>query len=265
MILSIITVNLNDAKGLQKTLASFNQIDLNKQQFEWIVIDGGSKDNSIDIIQNNNHYITKWISEPDKGIYDAMNKGIDLANGDYIIFMNAGDCFENIEKIFEQIPHWNEDIIYGDYIETNAILLVKKQTPVLDFLYFLGKTINHQSVFIKKEWVKKYRFETEYSIVADWVMLFKILKFETIKVKYLNMPVSIYDITGLSSVNNKERELQKQKFLATLYSDWELIELEKMAQIRKKSWFNWFFNSYQKESVNLWIKFSKHIFSFVGK
>lgn len=265
--LSIITVNFNDAQGLEKTLDSVVDIDLSAEEVEWIVIDGGSRDNSLDVIQKNSKKISKWISEPDKGIYDAMNKGIEYAAGEYVIFMNAGDCFCDLKLIASQLLNWKDDIVYGNFISSNSKGERKlvAQTAQLDFLYFLSKTINHQSVFIKTALVKKYRFDTSYSIVADWIMLFNILKLGNPQIRYVNLPVCIYDTTGISSFNSQERELQKEKFLKSIYSDWELSQLITLARMRKRKWFNWFFHSFHRESVNFWMSVSSKIFSAIGK
>lgn len=267
MNLTIITVNFNNAKGLEKTFNSIGNSDLTSGNVEWIVIDGGSKDKSLEVIHKHSTKITKWISEPDKGIYDAMNKGVDLATGRYIVFMNSGDCFYNTEFLLNDSTSWSEDIVYGDFISSDGIgeKVFKTQTEKLDFLYFLGRTINHQSVLIRRELVQKYRFETYYSIVADWIMLYKILKFENAIVRYLKVPICVYDATGISSIKNEERELQRVEFLSTLYSKWELEQFLQLSKMRKKSWFLWFYNSFQMESVNIWLKVTRKLFKIIGK
>lgn len=149
MKLSIVTVNLNNASGLLKTIESF-KCALKKTNFiEWIVIDGGSCDSSLIDLKKYDAYNYKLLSEKDNGIYEAMNKGIDMASGEYIIFMNSGDCFYNINDIISRISQWTEDLIYGDYSIRNDknLIEITKQTKVLDFPFLLGKTINHQSFF----------------------------------------------------------------------------------------------------------------------
>jgi glycosyltransferase involved in cell wall biosynthesis len=139
------------------------------------------------------------------------------------------------------------------------------QTPQLDFLYFLSKTIKHQSVFIKTELAKKYRFDTSYSIVADWIMLFRILKLENPQIRYVNLPLCIYDTTGISSVNFQEQELHREKFMKSIYSDWELSQLMVLAGMRRKKWFLWFYNSFQRELINFWMRCSSQVFKVYGK
>ena len=106
MKLSIITINLNNKEGLQKTIESI--VNQTFRDYEFIIIDGGSNDGSIDVIELYKENITYWISEPDKGIYNAMNKGISIAKGEYYYFLNTGDRLisnDVLEKIFEDDPH----------------------------------------------------------------------------------------------------------------------------------------------------------------
>ena len=114
--LSIITINYNEP-NLKKTCESI--VNQSWQDFEWIVIDGGSNEKNLAIFEQYKHRIDKFISEPDNGIYDAYNKGINLATGEYLNFMNAGDCFYS-DKILERFIAQNSkaDILYGD---TNAV------------------------------------------------------------------------------------------------------------------------------------------------
>jgi glycosyltransferase involved in cell wall biosynthesis len=113
--LSIITINYNNADGLQKTIKSV--ISQTFKNFEYIIIDGHSSDKSIDVIKENENYFAYWCSEKDRGIYDAQNKGIQKAKGDYLLFLNSGDCLENekvLEKVFALTP--KEDLLYGELI-----------------------------------------------------------------------------------------------------------------------------------------------------
>ena len=115
MRLSIITVNYNNKDGLQKTIDSV--ISQTFKDFEWIVIDGGSTDGSRELIEKNKNYFSFWCSEHDKGVYNAMNKGIVHAKGEYLNFMNSGDCFVSnkvLEKIFSN--DYTNDILYGNVV-----------------------------------------------------------------------------------------------------------------------------------------------------
>lgn len=113
MKLSIITINFNNEKGLKKTLESVS-IQTYKN-FEFIIIDGGSTDNSVNIIKEYQPIITYWLSEPDKGIYNAMNKGIAQAHGEYCIFMNSGDTFYDASTIEKSLPYLDGTAIVSGY------------------------------------------------------------------------------------------------------------------------------------------------------
>jgi glycosyltransferase involved in cell wall biosynthesis len=229
--ISIITVNLNNLNGLKKTAYSVPNLD----GIEWIVIDGISKDGSLEFLSGLERKPDILVSESDLGIYDAMNKGIHLAKGEYLIFMNAGDFFE--ENFFKNCKHEFEgssDLVYGNTLLSDGQLL--KNPTNLDFFYIFNKMINHQSLFIKRNLLLKYPFNLRYKIVADWVQVFSILKYENPNIKYLNQNVCIYDTTGLSSRLDSERKNEKNVFLRSIYSDWELNDLKKFSRIRIRNW-----------------------------
>lgn len=231
--ISIVTLNLNNLDGLKKTAYSIPKLD----GIEWIVIDGISTDGSLEFLSTLDRKPDILISEKDSGIYDAMNKGIQLSHGEYVNFMNSGDFFE--ENFFKNCVHEFDglsDLIYGNTEFSNGFLM--KQPQTLDFFYIFNKMINHQSLFIKRNFLKKYPFDIKYKIVADWVQLFNILKFENPNVRYLNHTVCIYDTTGLSSRLDSERKREKALFLEILYSDWELKDLSKYSKIRIRNWYN---------------------------
>ena len=129
MPLSIITVNLNNLKGLRKTIDSI--ISQTWRDFEWIIIDGGSTDGSRELIEQYQEHFAYWCSEPDKGVYNAMNKGIAKAKGVYLNFMNSGDVFysnDTLERVFESSPC--ADMVYGDCITDNNGLTQYRTSPI---------------------------------------------------------------------------------------------------------------------------------------
>ena len=146
MKLSVITINYNNRDGLQRTLESvFNQTC---QDFEFIVIDGGSNDGSRDVIANYNSNIDFWVSEKDAGIYNAMNKGIKKANGDFVIFMNSGDtfCNENVLKNCSSEINTDFDLFYGDAYFITKNETVKVEYPdKLSFHFFTINSLCHQA------------------------------------------------------------------------------------------------------------------------
>jgi glycosyltransferase involved in cell wall biosynthesis len=168
--LSIITVVYNDKVGLDKTIQSIRKIT--GVEFEFIVIDGCSTDGTLNVIKNNMSLISHWVSEPDEGIYDAMNKGIELASGAYINFMNAGDlvssskCFNEALKSVECAT--DVDVIYGDrnYVELNGDIKLENSLEI-DTVH-LKMPYCHQSALYKTSSLKKFPFNTTYKYSADY-------------------------------------------------------------------------------------------------
>lgn len=207
MKITIITVCYNADKVIEKTIQS-----VQKQTYsniEYIVIDGGSSDRTLDIIMKYEKCISNWISEPDKGVFDAMNKGLDRANGDYVIFMNAGDYFADadvIEKVCNYIFHnKGADVYHGDvYKNTQSKNNVWKAVPFyLNKRKIKGMNICHQAIFTKLDTAKKYYFDISYKLTADYDMMMKIFKNGGI-FKYMELNIAVYDTTGMSSINWKQ-------------------------------------------------------------
>jgi glycosyltransferase involved in cell wall biosynthesis len=168
-LISVITINFNDRVGLERTFESvFNQTF---QDFEYIVIDGGSNDGSKELIEENTGKISYWISEPDKGIYNAMNKGISAAKGDYLLFLNSGDILYKNDVLKSCETYLcNEDIISGNlsFVENERNWLGK--TPeTLSFYRFFTDTLYHPCSFIKKTAFDTFGwYDEEYKICSDW-------------------------------------------------------------------------------------------------
>ena len=168
--LSIITINLNNADGLRKTIESV--ILQTISDFEYIVIDGASTDGSVDIIKQYSDKITYWISEPDNGVYNAMNKGILKATGDYCLFLNSGDEFSSNKSLikFNFFFDLNIDILYGDLTVKNGIEEYYKTYPdKLTFKYFRSDTLPHPASFIKRKLFHDIcMFDEKLKICSDW-------------------------------------------------------------------------------------------------
>ena len=167
MKLSIITVNLNDCNGLKKTIESV--ICQTFTDYEYIVIDGASTDGSVDVIKQYANKITYWVSEPDTGIYNAMNKGILQAKGEYCLFLNSGDWLvENniLEKVFSIT--FDEDIVYG-YDKHVGSSKVKCYPEKWNFRVFLDDTLPHVASFIKRNLFYEVAFYNEENkAISDW-------------------------------------------------------------------------------------------------
>jgi glycosyltransferase involved in cell wall biosynthesis len=160
---------LNNLEGLKKTVASV--INQTWQEFEYIVIDGGSTDGSKEYLESQSDNIDYWVSEPDKGIYNAMNKGIRIAKGEYVLFLNSGDNLNNLDALEENHIHLvDKDIIYFDInVEEHGDFYVKKCPEVMNFTYLYHDTLPHQSTFIRKILFEKIGYYDEnIKIVSDW-------------------------------------------------------------------------------------------------
>jgi glycosyltransferase involved in cell wall biosynthesis len=200
MKLSIITINKNDAIGLEKTIQSIvNQVFYD---FEYIVVDGNSNDTSVEVIKKYTDKITWWISEPDSGIYNAMNKGIRQARGDYCLFLNGGDCLissETLYNVFDEINTIKEaDIYYSNTLNTNNKYI--RHPEDIDISYLIKTRINHQNSLIKRFLFEKHNYYNEsLKIASDWEFFLKELWLYKSKFLHLNTGISIFDINGISS------------------------------------------------------------------
>lgn len=216
MKLSIITINYNNKSGLEKTIASV--MAQTYRDFDWIIIDGGSTDGSAEMIselaKNPQANINYWCSEPDKGVYNAMNKGIAHANGEYLNFMNSGDCFHGINtlsSVFCSNTFEESDVIYGDYYESysNGELLPIKMPKLLDYVWMMHDFLNHQSCFIKHTLFNGYYYDESYKINADskafmtWLISGK-------SFRHINLHVAEFQKGGLNETY-RDISLQEKK------------------------------------------------------
>lgn len=206
MKLSVITINYNNRDGLQRTIESV--INQTCKDFEWIIIDGGSIDGSVDVIKKYSDKINYWVSESDRGIYHAMNKGIDVAKGEYCIFMNSGDIFHNTASIKDSIIYLDgTDIINGNTLFPHGE--IKLSPPQLDRRYFYLTTIIHQSTYIKTELLREYRYDEKYRISSDWKFWLQTLIINKKTYRRIDVFVSIFDTTGIS-LNNHELMISEE-------------------------------------------------------
>jgi glycosyltransferase involved in cell wall biosynthesis len=174
---SIITVTFNCRELLSRTLESIKSQSF--RDFEHVVVDGGSTDGTVDLIQSSKNTIAWWISEKDNGIYDAMNKGLRAATGEYILFLNAGDTFSSPETLtlvpFAAFP--DADIFYGETKITDSdgkpLGLRRKILPEnLNWKHFMrGMVVCHQSVFVRKAVAPDYNPKYRYTADFEWVLL----------------------------------------------------------------------------------------------
>lgn len=201
MRLSIITINFNNKEGLQRTIDSV--VKQTWREFEWFLIDGGSTDGGADLVKQYQEYFTCWVSEPDRGVYDAMNKGIRWATGDYCLFLNSGDWLlhENVLMDVFSKEH-DKDILVG-WIERmkcgNRILDKGFNTENITIRHLLRNSLPHQATFIKRNLFDKYGlYDDTLKIVADWKFFVQCIIFHNATIENLCIPVTYYEGEGLS-------------------------------------------------------------------
>lgn len=234
MKLSIITINYNNIDGLKKTIDSV--VSQTWHDFEWIIIDGGSSDGSKELIAQNQQYLYSWCSEPDKGIYDAMNKGIAKANGEYVNFMNSGDVYASertLQDVFTQ--NHEGDILYGDWINVYKTKEVYMSFPI-DKLHteFTRRNICQQAMFYKTNLLKQKGFDLSISVWADYARNLE-LALSGIMYEYLPSVICKYDMNGISA-NEATLEDRKQdrKRIDQLYPKWTLPLLAELDEYRNR-------------------------------
>lgn len=196
---SVITVVFNGIDCIKNTIDSV--IRQGYPNIEYIIIDGGSTDGTVDIIKSNNNRIAKWISEKDKGIYDAMNKGLRLAIGEWIIFLNSGDILNNADTISLFIANCNRfldaDIVFGDTILNyrGKEILLKQNKKNIRF-----ESICHQSQFIRREALINYGgYNYEFPIYADYEFQLSTLLKGRERIVYLPLTIVNFNTEGVSS------------------------------------------------------------------
>lgn len=231
--ISVITVNYNNDIGLKKTIDSV--INQSFTDYEFIIIDGGSNDNSKSIIAEHESKITYWVSEPDKGVYSAMNKGILKATGEYIIFMNSGDIFNDNFVLENVVPKFdtNAYFIYGNnYKSKGEHKRLKTYPEKLDFSFFYTGALNHQSTFIKRNAFQKlFLYDENKKIASDWELFIVGICKENLKYQYINETICNYDFTGMSStgeyndLTKKERQEVVEKYFPCFSNDYTRLAL----------------------------------------
>lgn len=208
--LSIITVNYNNHEGLKKTVQSvFAQTFTD---YEYLIIDGGSDDGSKAFIENSADKLVFWVSEKDTGVYDAMNKGIAKAKGEYLLFLNSGDFLldDNVlQNVFTENP--SKDIIYCDlYWEIDGNKVHQPYPDALSFEHFVEKELPHQASFIKKELFTIVGFyDTQYKIIADWKFFILAIIKHNCSYQHISLPVSVCDRKGISCDPLNADEIKK--------------------------------------------------------
>ena len=240
MKLSIITINYNNAVDLEKTIRSVAAQSW--KGFEYLVIDGGSKDESIEIIKKYSGDIDYWVSEKDSGVFNAMNKGITKASGEYLLMLNAGDLLHDetvLEKVFAT-GEFNQDILYCDVLRESMGKIIDKSIfpDVITFQKFREGSISHQAAFIKRSLHKLIGlYDEQYKFSAD--RIFFMLAFCKYNVSYKHIPLifSICNCDGLTcSPENfvamqQEFDTAASTFFPAFVKDYERFDAEQKSKL----------------------------------
>lgn len=263
MKLSIITINRNNAAGLRKTMESvFAQT---YRDFEYIVVDGASDDDSVNVIKEFEQKINPslqggdgvgfftWISEPDKGIYNAMNKGIRMSHGEYTLMLNSGDYLVDEHVIERIIPELDgTDIVQGNIIKVEVGKEVVERgygKSDITFIDVMKNHFLHQASFCRRELFERYGyFDESYKINGDTVFYAKCLGFGDASFRYVDINIAYFDITGISAdPSGKWATLRKG-------------EDERYAQMFSKRMWDLFYK--EEKKINLYNKLHAHRWSW---
>ena len=224
MFLSIITINRNNAAGLEKTLQSVASQTC--KEFEYVVVDGASTDDSVDVIKRFAPQFgdrLKWISEPDKGIYNGMNKGICMATGDYIQILNSADILAASNVTERMIVALKESeykgqgaevsLLYGNMIKkdySSGKIVGKSGKVEYSLRQYYSSTMNHDCCYIRRDLFDAYGlYDENLKIVSDWKWFLQVIGLGRVKPVYVDIDVTVFDTSGISERNldlrNKER------------------------------------------------------------
>lgn len=228
---TVITVCYNHVKGLERTMKSV--LEQTYADIEYIVIDGGSTDGSKEIIEAHQKLLAYWCSETDGGIYDAMNKGLAKARGEYCLFLNAGDYFCNssvLQEVFGK-KTWTEDLIIGRQMyydekgKKSAAWSIK--TEDIDERFFWSNTLPHQSTFIKTSLLRKTGgYDTQYKICADWAFWYVAVVDNHCSLTVIPTPVSLMEKGGVS------KDMEKCR------AEMAVFLMKHLPAIRKEDWMD---------------------------
>ena len=237
-LITVITVVYNDVKHIEKTILSV--VNQTYSNIEYIIIDGGSTDGTVDIIKKYADSIAYWVSEPDKGIYDAMNKGILHATGEWINFMNSGDLYvadDILCRMAEYLTH-DVQILHGNIIRVYSHAKVKSVGVTTDkpgLMDMFNNTFHHQACLIQVGLFKKIGlYALEYKLCADWKFFFDSVVLHHVQSKYVDVTVSLFKMDGASTNHSVSYIKEQESYLRKLYGE-ELFLLLRELEVYRKS------------------------------
>ncbi len=239
MKVTIVTVCYNSEKTIEKTIKSV--LSQTYDNFEYIIVDGASSDGTVELIKALTVFDkrTRFISEPEMGLYDAMNKATAMAKGDYILFMNSGDEFSDINVIKDMSGYLNSinELVYGNVIRIKpygSILEKYHGKHKIMLLLLQGKMMCHQSVFTRTDLMRQYGFDLQYTITADYDFIMRVKK-DRRKIIYVDRNISVVDnVNGISS-DKKNLDImraQDDRSLKTNFPVWyaAVIPIKKLVR-----------------------------------
>lgn len=258
--LSIITINLNDWQGLEKTIKSV--VSQTFKDYQFIVIDGASSDGSVNIIRKYKAGIHHWISEPDRGIYNAMNKGIRVAKGEYCFFLNAGDIFASDTVLQDMLgDDLHDSFICGDYIrEKNGVLTEQQDYKGRSWDFSLYDIFSdflcHQAFFIRTDNFQKYGlYDENLKIMSDWKLFLNAIGIHHEKVFYKEVFISIFNVEGIShTIGGKAIYKEKLQAVQDILPQETIKKLDRLYYLQRNDFWVDFVHSKK------WINFLSRCF-----
>lgn len=253
MVLSIITINRNNAAGLEKTMQSV--LSQSRTDYEYVVVDGASTDGSVEVIRRLSQDFgdrLKWVSEPDKGIYNAMNKGIRMATGEYVEILNSGDSLVSADvvgKMYAALEkNGNPSILYGNMLKDMPDGRVVRDRCFagreISFLGFYTGTLNHSPAYIQRSLFDEYGlYDESLRIVSDWKWYLQAIILGKEKPVYADIDVTLFDMTGISETNKTLCRKERNQVMSQMihpsflkdYDDWAL-SLYQIKRLKRHPW-----------------------------
>lgn len=236
---SIITVTFQNAEGLKTTMRSV--FEQNYPKLEFIVVDGGSSDGTLELIRENEIGISWWCSEQDRGIYDAMNKGIRKTSGDWIIFMNAGDSFfssQVLKEVFESNSYSGFSFVYGNWEVRYPLgkTSLRKAGSVKSL--WKGSQFCHQAVFISSGYHRSHPYSNQHRLVADFAFFYQAYEAGE-KFMKLNIPIASIEAGGVSDQKRAEVIAEWEQVIGKNWKSkvyFTLRSAKEQAVLRVKKW-----------------------------
>lgn len=254
-LVTIITVCYNAKCDLEKTICSVSGQKYGNK--EYVVIDGGSSDGTLDVLKYNTSAIDYWKSEPDRGIYDAMNKGIGAAHGEWLVFMNAGDVFSDDEALVKMAASVGDGvrILRGNIIRVYGKMRVKScgvttQNP--DLMDMFDNTFHHQACLIQKSLFDEFGlYSTEYKLCSDWKFFFDCVVLHHVKSQYVDITLAEFQMNGASSNGAQRYAAERNDYLTSLYGKEMFGLLEELSIYRKSGMVRKYYRLRKRMKDNL--------------